>query len=73
MGDMADYYLESQDYWNLDEELRDYNPISAKCKFCNKAGLQWNIEANGRWRLYDNGEPHTCNAYRQAVARRTEP
>jgi hypothetical protein len=54
MGEMAD--MHDYGYWPDDEE-----PHEITCKYCGKAGLEWD-DSSGRWVLINEvGLPHKCN------------
>jgi hypothetical protein len=64
MGDMADYYLDSQqDDWEHDSEVT--------CKYCGKTGLYWWDMGRG-FRLIDpeTDTVHTCREYSEYWAAR---
>lgn len=55
MGEMADYYLDHEDYFDGRDEER---PI--QCKYCGEHPLLWE-ETDKGWRLFDEmGDMHDC-------------
>jgi transcription initiation factor TFIIIB Brf1 subunit/transcription initiation factor TFIIB len=57
------YWSETMGYWSeYDEEG------SMECKFCGEGGLEWGLNDDGEWRLFDeHGEVHRCDAIDDAA------
>lgn len=65
MGDVADYYLEQEDYFGEDWpgwEEDGYRKPGITCRFCGTTGLFWN-KLDGKWRLFNDKGLHTCERY----------
>ena len=56
MGEMADYYLESEpDDWE--------DEAGTTCRYCSEGNLWWEETSKG-WRLFnEDGIVHTCKQY----------
>lgn len=64
MGDMADMLHEQAWDENFeDQRFSPFRPAVLACKFCGSKSVKWG-RLNGSWRLFTNGEPHTCTAFR---------
>jgi hypothetical protein len=62
VGEMADYYLESADFFQWDED--DGPPAAISCRYCGAGGLFW-LEVNNHWRLVtEDKSVHSCGQYR---------
>lgn len=63
MGEMADYYLDSHDWY--EEEDYELQPSYVTCKYCGEQKLVWfNFEELG-WRLTKGKVPHACKEYKK--------
>ena len=77
MGEMADFYLDSEfsgphttlledneDYHNYREDPWDRFYNTPTCKYCQSKQVYWSKIA-GRWRLHDvkTKKPHVCKEY----------
>lgn len=54
MGDMADLIIEQN--WEPDDS-DTHQPVT--CKYCGQKYLYWDV-IEGKWRLFEGDEPHTC-------------
>lgn len=64
VGDMYDPYWVGE----YDEPDRGWIPKQKKtCKLCGKYGLKWGRH-QGKWRLFEETQIHTCDEYRLALA-----
>jgi len=45
-----EFTMPIEDYIDQDYEFDEYN---ATCKYCNKSGLRWEKQDNGKWRLME--------------------
>jgi hypothetical protein len=61
MGDMADYYLESADWFDDDDA---HPPREVRCRDCSSEDVYWAQNNSGRWTLYDfkSSKRHVCNS-----------
>lgn len=68
MGDMADYYLSSQDPWLDDTEAPYERPVpktNITCRYCGARHLMWGQSGTG-FRLFNRDRSlHTCKQYRK--------
>jgi len=69
MGDMADYYLDLEDFYFFGEDCQDREdmdtlPAIRECRYCGKGMLHWTLTDNG-WRLADDkNNVHSCKKYK---------
>ena len=71
MGDMADYYLDSEDWWEVlhdpaDGSFRPHIAVVTHCKYCGLQTYGWMLW-DGKWRLRgrQKGAPHSCKEYKR--------
>lgn len=56
MGDMADYYLDSHDWFDEDES----GPPGVGCKYCGEGYFFWGDTPKGFRLFNEHGKMHTC-------------
>lgn len=61
MGDMADFILDSEVYWPVEEGMKDRELGIKTCMYCGQSGLHWMRMSDNAWRLHTfEGRLHSC-------------